>query len=113
MEKLETRAVIKNFCNKWKESHSNSTVKKWTAAFKRVRESVEDDRLSGRLKDATTDENVEVLHTLVMYDRRPDLQSIAIEVGIRFFWGDSTISPYQHLRYVKDFCKMGGTNVDP
>ena len=112
MEKLETRAVIKNFCNKWKEYHSNSTVKKWAAEFKRVRESVEDDRLSGRPKIATTDENVEVLHTLVMYDRRPDLQSIAIEVGIRFL-GGSTISPYQHLRYVKDFGKMGGTNVDP
>ena len=34
---------------------------------------VEDDGRSGRPKDATTDENVKVVHTLVMCDRRRDL----------------------------------------
>ena len=33
-------------------------------------------------QNATTDENVKVVHTLVMCDRRGDLQSIASEVGI-------------------------------
>ena len=56
----------------------------WAAEFKRGRESVEDDRRSGHPKDATTDENVKVLHTLVMGDRRRDLQSIANEVSISF-----------------------------
>ena len=37
--------------------------------------SVEDDGRSGRSKDATADENVKVMHTLVMYDRRRDLRS--------------------------------------
>ena len=41
------------------------------------------DRLAAT-KDATTDENVKVVHTLVMYDRRQDLQSIAREVDISF-----------------------------
>ena len=65
------------------ESPSYSTVQKWAAEFKRGRESVEDDGLSGRPKDAITDENVKVVHTLVMCDRRRDLRSIASEVGIR------------------------------
>ena len=56
-----------------KESPSFSTVKKWATEFKRGRESVEDDGRSGRSKDATTDENVKVVHTLVMCDRKRDL----------------------------------------
>ena len=35
-------------------------------------------------KDATTDENVMVVHTLAMCDRRPDVRSIANEVGLSF-----------------------------
>ena len=88
MEKLEIRAFIKYFCKKGmhpkeihedfmetlgKESPFNSTVKKWAAEVKRGRESIEDDGRSGRLSDATTDENVKVMHTLVRCDRRRDL----------------------------------------
>ena len=70
---------------RWKEeSPSYSTVKKWAAEFKRRGESVDDDGRSGRLKDATTDENVKVVHTLVMSDRMQDLRSIASHMGIRF-----------------------------
>ena len=93
-----------------KESPFYSTVKKWAQEFKMGRESFEDDRLSGRLKDAYADENVKVVHTLVMCDRRRDLRSIASEVGHTFL--DSTIPPNRHLRYVKGFVKMGATNVD-
>ena len=39
-----------------------STVKKWAAEFKRGRESGEYDEQNGRLKDATADENVKVVH---------------------------------------------------
>ena len=76
MEKLEIRAAIKYICKKGmptkeihldfmetlgKESPSYSTVKKWAAEFKRGRESIEDDRRSGRPKDATAGENVKVV----------------------------------------------------
>ena len=47
-----------------KESPSLSTVEKKAAEIKMGRESVEDDGRSGHPKDATTDENVMVLHTL-------------------------------------------------
>ena len=60
-----------------KESPSYTTLKKWAAEFKKGRESVEDDGRSGRPQNATTDENVMVVHTLVMCDWRGDLQSIA------------------------------------
>ena len=83
-EKLEIKAVNKYFCKKGmslkeihedfmetfgKESPSYSTVKKWVAEFKRGRESVEDDGRSDRPKDATADENVKVIHTLVMCEK--------------------------------------------
>ena len=67
-----------------KESPSYSTVTKWAAEFERERESGEDDGRSGRPKDATADENVKVVHTLVMCDRRRDLQNIASKVSLRF-----------------------------
>ena len=57
-------------------------MKKWAAEFKRGRESVEVDGRSGCHKDATTDENIKVMHTVVMCDRRRDLRFIASEVGI-------------------------------
>ena len=123
MEKLEIReeirAVIKYFCKKGmppkeihedfmetrgKDSPSYSTEKKKAAEFKRGRESVEDDNRSDRPKDATGDENVKVVHTLVMCDRRRDLQSIAGEVCISF--GAVQSNPNQHLRYAKGFGNM-------
>ena len=55
-----------------------STVIKWAAEFKRGRENVEDDGRSCHPKDATTDENVKVVHTLVMCGRR---RGIASDVG--------------------------------
>ena len=67
-----------------KESPSYSTEKKWAAEFKRGRESVEDDGRSDHPKNATTDKNVKVVNTLVMCDRRQNMQSIASEVSICF-----------------------------
>ena len=61
-----------------------STVKKLAAELKRGRESIEDDGRSSFPKDATTDENVKIVHTLVMCDMRQDLRSIASEVCISF-----------------------------
>ena len=99
MEKVEIRVVIKYFCKKGmppkeiyenfmntlgKDSPSYSTVKKWAAEFKRGRESIEDDGRSGRPKVATTDKNVKFVHTLLMFEWRRDLRSIASEVDIGF-----------------------------
>ena len=62
-----------------------STVKKWEAEFKRGRKSVREDGRSGSPKYATADENVKVVHTLILCDRRRDLQTKASEVGISFW----------------------------
>ena len=52
--------------------------------FKWGRESLEDDGLSARPKDAAADENVKVVHTLVMCDWRRDLRIVASEMSICF-----------------------------
>ena len=61
-------------------------------------------------KDATTDENIKLLHTLIMHDRRRDLRSIASEVGRSF--GAVQLILTQNLRYVKGFRKVAATYVD-
>ena len=68
----------------WKESPSYSTVKKWAAEFRKGRENIEDDEWSGCPKEATADESVEIVHSLLMCDRRWNLQDIASKVGISF-----------------------------
>ena len=87
MEKLKIRAVIKFFCKKGmppKETHEDrmETLGKESPSYSNEKkdsreegESVEDDGLAGRPKDATDDENVMVVHILVMCDRRRDLAS--------------------------------------
>ena len=82
------------------ETLGKESSEKWAAEFKRGRESVEDERWSGRPKDDTAD--VKVMHTLVMCDRRGDLRS---------GWG-STNNPNRHLEYVKGFGKMVAAIVD-
>ena len=44
-----------------------------------------DDGLSHRAKDVTADENVKVVHTHLMCDRKRDLRSIASQVDIKFW----------------------------
>ena len=63
---------------------SNSTAKKLAAEFRRGRESVEGCELSARPKGAATDENVALVHSLIMCDRRRSLCDIAGQTGICF-----------------------------
>ena len=59
-----------------------STVKKWAAEFKRGRESLEDDPRSGRPASASTQENIDRVHHMVMDDRRLTVNQIADAVAI-------------------------------
>ena len=70
--------------------NESPSYSKMAADFKRGRESIVDDAMSGCPKVAITDENVETVYDLVICDRRRDLRSIASEVGISF-WALQTI----------------------
>ena len=59
-----------------------STVKKRAAEFKRGRESLEDDPKSGRPSTATTQENIDRIHQMVMNDRRLTISHLANVISI-------------------------------
>ena len=59
-----------------------STVKKWAAKFKMGRESLEDNPRSGCPASATTQENIDCVHHMVMDDRRLTVNQIADPVAI-------------------------------
>ena len=59
-----------------------STVKKWAAEFKRGRESLEDDPRSGRPSTATTQENIDRIHQMVMNNTRLTISHLANAISI-------------------------------
>ena len=61
---------------------SYATVKKWAAHFKMGNESLEDDVRRGQPTTATTEENIDHVHKVVMDDRRLTVNQIAHSVGI-------------------------------
>ncbi|CAH1242186.1 SETMAR [Branchiostoma lanceolatum] len=63
---------------------SHSTVKKWVANFKRGKESVKDDPRSGRPKTATSENEVEAIHRMIMNDRRVTIRHIEHSLGISY-----------------------------
>ncbi|KAK5641804.1 hypothetical protein RI129_010351 [Pyrocoelia pectoralis] len=91
MENIECRAVIKclflkaNTPTQIKHeldsvygdfALSFTTVKFWTAEFKRGRKSLGDDERSGRPKTATTDDNIAKVHKMVLDDRRIKVRGV-------------------------------------
>ena len=80
-------------------------VKKWAAEFRRGRDSVEDYEQSGYVKEVTTDEDVQPVHSLIMCDREEacmkQLDKVAQVLGqFSLFW-DSSIYLDQYLRDVQ------------
>ena len=59
------------------DSPSYATAKKWTTEFKRGRNSTKDDPQSGHPKTSTSDEQIDVIHLMVLGDRHLTVQQIA------------------------------------
>ena len=55
---------------------------KWTAEFKRSKDSTEDDLLSDHIKTSITDEQVDVIHPMVLDDRHLTDQQIAKSISM-------------------------------
>jgi len=97
MDTIQYRAVIKLLVKEGltaNEIHSKfvkvyvdcsalfSTIKKWTAKFKRGCTSLEDDPREGHPKSATKSEIIEQVHDMVLDDRRMKVREIAETIGI-------------------------------
>ena len=97
MDKIWHCGIIKYLQKKWlalKDIHADmvatlgdnaptlSTVKKRAAEFKRGRESLENDPRSGRPASATTQENIDRVHHMVMDDKRLTVNQIADAIAI-------------------------------
>jgi transposase len=63
------------------DSSSFSTSKKWAAEFKCGRTSLEDDPHEGYPKSATTPENIEQVHDMLLDDWRMKVREIAETIG--------------------------------
>lgn len=57
-------------------------MKHWVADYKRDRTSILDEERSGRLKTATTDEMVDLVHQTVMENRGLSVKDIAEACGM-------------------------------
>ncbi|GFU64793.1 histone-lysine N-methyltransferase SETMAR [Trichonephila clavipes] len=81
---------------------SFTTVKIWTAKFKRVRKSLGDDERSGRSNTATTDENITkvqqmVLRQIVMSKKRTTAAKVTTELNQHLESPKPMIAVRKHL----------------
>ena len=73
-------------------------MKKWAAELRRCRESLENYERSWNSKEATTDENIELVHSLIMCDRRRSLRDKASQICM--FLGSSNYLRVAPARWV-------------
>ena len=80
---MPPKETHEDFMETQRKESPYSTVKNGQQSS-RGSKSVKDDEWPGRPKDDTADENVKVVHTLVMCNRRRDLRSRASQMSISF-----------------------------
>ena len=138
MDKIWYRGVIRYLQKKGlttKEIHTDmvstlgddasalSTVKKWAAEFKKGRESFEDNPRSGRSSTATTQENIDRIHQMVINERRltishlADVNILHNELGmskVSARWVPRLLTPDQKLtRLVMSEANLARFEADP
>ena len=82
---------------------SRTLVQLWYNRFKEGREDVNDDPRPGRPNTSTTDENIEGVKKMILYNRRMTIRELADDVGISFmprnFYGS-----FRHETCVNEDC---------
>ena len=79
----------------------------------RGRESLEDDPRSGRPSTATTQENIDCIHQMVMNDRRLTITHLANVISIQHFLQTSGKHSPQQTWHIKSFGSMGARLLTP
>ena len=100
LEKITPQEIHRRMLNVYHEdSPSYATVKRWASECHRGRRSLEDDPRSGRPVDATSDENVNAVESMIKDDRRVTVREIAHTLGVGLATVDRII--HEHLSMSK------------
>ena len=89
-----------------------SSVKKWAAEFKSRRESLEDDSRSGRLSIATSQENIDRIHQMIMNNTQLTISHLANVVSNQHLSRTNGEHSPQQTCLVKSLGLMGAPAFD-
>ena len=102
IERMSTKEIYYMFVTLGDDGPSYSAVKNWVAEFKCGRSSVVDEHHSGRPKDATSAEDIQIINDVLNKVRRLTIRHIAETIAL-------TAAPY--IAYIRRFRNEEGIST--